>query len=481
MRQSRSSVVLTVVCGAMFLMPGRGWTAEPSPAVTPPEPVGEVREDIAWVQATTGHPPVPGDKTYSLRDATTGLGWALPPHVLEGFLEQEVDELSVVSPTRYEATPAYRAATEVNAGRARLRLESEPYGELVEEVGGKVVPYRRVGLPFPDISPTDPQAGRKVVQNFIRADRGGGRAGQDIYVYVLGAGNGSLAHEQTVPSGFTPLWTEQAHGTVVRRLTVDMLYAQLEHDTSATELRKTRFDFVDPPDMKDNKLVALRSLNPVELQRGFMYMRETRKATAAAMPKMNELFAGTHFPLDLFWGWDGLEYYWNFQLVGEAFVPAIVRSQLPNPRFTGRWGSIPDNTDNWELRRSFAVLAQSREEGNPFPYRLMFFDKEMQLVNMVLLYDKDGRFAGTFQATYFQDAPTGLPMGSALVLRLRNNPDASVVFFHRERTCITENTPDKLELFSPASLLAGKTIRGYLDSAGYLARSTARSTAVSMR
>ena len=119
MRQSRSSVVLTVVCGALFLMPGRGWAAEPSPAATPPEPVGEVREDIAWVQATTGHPPVPGDKTYSLRDATTGLGWALPPHVLEGFLEQEVDELSVVSPTRYVATQAYRAATEVNAGNLR--------------------------------------------------------------------------------------------------------------------------------------------------------------------------------------------------------------------------------------------------------------------------------------------------------------------------------------------------------------------------
>ena len=443
--------------------------------------MGEVREDIAWVQATTGHPPVPGDKTYSLRDATTGLGWALPPHVLEGFLEQEVDELSVVSPTRYVATPAYRAATEVNAGQARLRLESEPYGELVEEVGGKVVPYRRAGLPFPDISPTDPQAGRKVVQNFIRADRGGGRAAQDIYAYVLGAGDGSLAHEQTVPSGFTPLWTDQARGTVVRRLTLDMLYAQLEHDTSAAELRKARFDFVDPPDMKDNKLVAIRSLNPVELQRGFMYMRETRKATAAAMPRMHELFAGTHFPLDMFWGWDGLEYYWHFQLVGEAFVPAIVRSKLPNPRFTGRWGSIPDNTDNWELRRSFAVLAQSREAGNPFPYRLMFFDKEMQLVTMTLLYDKDGRFAGTFQATYFQDAPTGLPAGSALVLRLRNKPDASVVVFHRERTFITENTPDKLDLFSSASLLTGKTIRGYLDSAGYLARAAAGSAAVAMR
>lgn len=481
MRQSSSSVVLTVVCGAMFLMPGRGWTAEPSPVATPPEPVGEVREDIAWVQATTGHTPVPGDKTYSLRDETTGLGWALPPHVLEGFLEQEVDALSVVSPTRYVATQAYRAATEVNAGKARLRLESEPYGELVEEVEGKVVPYRRAGLPFPDISPTDPQAGRKVIQNFIRADRGGGQAAQDIYAYVLGAGNSSLAHEQSVPSGFTPLWTDQARGTVVRRLTLDMLYAQLEHDTSAVELRKARFDFVDPPDMKDNKLVAIRSLNPAELQRGFMYLRETRKATAAAMPRMHEFFAGTHFPLDMFWGWDGLEYYWHFQLVGEAFVPAIVRSKLPNPRFTGRWGSIPDNTDNWELRRSFAVLAQSRETGNPFPYRLIFFDKEMQLVNMVLLYDKDGRFAGTFQATYFQDAPTGLPAGSALVLRLRNKPDASVVAFNRERTFITENTPNKLDLFSPASLLSGKTIRGYLNNAGYLTRTAAGSTALSMR
>ena len=53
-------------------------------------------------------------------------------------------------------------------------------------------------------------------------------------------------------------------------------------------------------------------------------------------------------------------------------------------------------------------------------------------------------------------------------MRLRNKPDASVVVFHRERTFITENTPDKLELFSSASLLTGKTIRGYLDSAGYL-------------
>jgi hypothetical protein len=290
-----------------------------------------------------------------------------------------------------------------------------------------------------------------------------------------------LAHEQTVPSGFTPLWTDQARGTVVRRLALDMLYAQLEHDASAAELRKARFDFVDPPDMKDNKLVALRSLNPAELQRGFMYMRETRKATAAAMPRMHEFFVGTHFPLDMFWGWDGLEYYWNFQLVGETFVPSIVSSKLPNPRFTGRWGSIPDNTDNWELRRSFAVLAQAREAGNPFPYRLMFFDKEMQLVTMTLLYDKDGRFAGTFQATYFQHAPTGLPAGSALVLRLRNKPDATVAAFHRERTFITENTPDKLELFSTASLLTGKTIRGYLDSAGYLARAAAGSTVVSMR
>jgi len=212
-----------------------------------------------------------------------------------------------------------------------------------------------------------------------------------------------------------------------------------------------------------------------------MYMRETRKATAAAMPKMNELFAGTHFPLDLFWGWDGLEYYWNFQLMGEAFVPAVVRSTLPNPRFTGRWGSIPDNTDNWELRRSFAVLAQSREAENPFPYRLMFFDTEMQLVNMTLLYDKDGRFVGTFQATYFQDAPTGLPAGSALVLRLRNKPEASLVFFNRERTFVTENTPAKLQLFGPASLLAGQTIRGYLSSAGYLTRPPARTAAVSMR
>ena len=78
----------------------------------------------------------------------------------------------------------------------------------------------------------------------------------------------------------------------------------------------------------------------------------------------------------------------------------------------------------------------------------------MQLFNKTLLYDKDGRFAGTFQATYFQDAPTGLPMGSALVLRLRNKPEASVVLFHGERRVITVNTPTKLNLLSAGSLLA---------------------------
>ena len=63
MRQLSSSVVRTVVCGALFLMPSWG-AAKPSPAATPPEPVRVVREDIAWVQATMEHPPVPGDKNH---------------------------------------------------------------------------------------------------------------------------------------------------------------------------------------------------------------------------------------------------------------------------------------------------------------------------------------------------------------------------------------------------------------------------------
>ncbi len=485
MKQLMRSVVLTIGCGTVLLIGADGWAAEAlSPVVssaTPPEPIGDVRQDIAWVQAVANHPTVPGDKTYSLRDATTGLGWAFPPRVVQGFLEQEVDHLFVAPPTRYEATPAYRAATETNSGRARVRVDSEPYGQLVEEVEGKLVPYKPEGLPFPDISPTDPQAARKIIHNFVHADRGGGRAALEFYVYVLGEGSGVLAQEQTVPSGFTPIWTDQAHGTVVRRLGMDMVYAQLEREKNAAELWKFRFDFFDPPDMKDNKMVAIRFVNPVERERGVMYMRETRKATAAAMPKKHELFAGTHYPLDAFYGWEGHEYYWRFQLVGEVLVPTVADSKLLHPRFTGRWGSIPDNTDNWELRRSFVVLAQSREPENRWPYRLLFFDAEMQLVNMTMLYDKDGQFYGVHQPIHFQDSATGLPLFAGMTLRLRNKPESTVVVWHRERMMVTENTPAKLHLFSTASLLAGETIRGYLGSAGYLTRNATETATMSIK
>jgi hypothetical protein len=485
MKKPIRGLVLVMVCGVGFMLHRDGWTAEAPPAADPvatlPEPVGDVLEDIAWVHATASHAVVPADTTYSLHDSPTGLGWAFPPRVREGFLEQGVDELYLAPPTRYVATPAYRAATEANAGRARVRVESEPYGELVEEVEGNLVPYTKEGLPFPDLSPADPQAAREIIHNFVETDRGGGRAALDFYVYVLGGGNGVLVHDQPVPSGFTPLWTDKAHGTVVRQLHMDMVYAQLERAPGTAELWKSRFDFSDPPEMTGNKMVAIRSLNPVERERGFMYLRETRKATAAALPRKYELFAGTHYPLDSFYGWEGHEYFWRFQLVGEVLVPTIVRSKHSHPYFTGQWGSIPDNTDNWELRRSFVVLAQSREPENMWPYRLLFFDQEMQLVNMALLYDKDGHFYGVHQSIYFQDASTGLPLPAGMVLRLRNKPEATVLFFHRERMCVTENTPAKLELFSPASLGGGESIRQYLASGGCLDRSAPGTTLTSTK
>lgn len=484
MTRQVKTVVLVVVCGVMFMMHGQGWTEESPPVATLttalPEPVGEVLEDIAWVRAAEGHAAVPAEKTYSLRDATTGLGWAYPPRVQAGFLEQGVNELYVAPLTQYVATPAYRKATEINPGRARLRLESEPYGELVEEIDGTLVPYTREGLPFPDISPTDPQAARKIIHNFVESDRGGGRAALNFYVYVLGAGAG-LLQDLPVPSDLTPIWTAEARGTVVRRLNMDMLYAELERGKGSMDLWKSRFDFSDPPDMKDNKMVAIRSLNPVERERGFMYLRETRKATAAAMPRKHELFDGTYYPFDAFYGWEGHEYYWRFQLVGDVLVPTIVNSKHPHPRFTGQWGSIPDNTDNWELRRSFVVLAQSREPENRWPYRLLFFDKEMQLVNMALLYDKDGRFHAVHQSIFFQDTSTGLPVFAGMSLRLCNKPEATLLLFHRDRMFVTENTPAKLQLFNAGSLIAGETIRKYLDAAGYLTHNATKAAAVSMK
>src|SRR5262245_26128761 len=160
-------------------------TREQVSAATPPEAIGEIPEDIAWITANTNRTSVLVDKTYSLRDNQEGVGWVFPPHVLQGFLEQGVEELYIAPSTRYVATQAYRDATEANARRARLRLDTEPYGELVEEMEGKLVPYTREGLPFPDISLSDPQAARKIIHNFLQADKGGGLAALNLYVYVL--------------------------------------------------------------------------------------------------------------------------------------------------------------------------------------------------------------------------------------------------------------------------------------------------------
>jgi len=111
----------------------------------------------------------------------------LPAGILERYQRGEyrnpVLDLTAPGLMRLELPPDLRAATERNRGRFQL----DPAGSIVAVATGAPVPFIE-GLPFPDVAPTDPAAGTKIVWNYFYAQWYRGNSRFLSHLVMLGRG-----------------------------------------------------------------------------------------------------------------------------------------------------------------------------------------------------------------------------------------------------------------------------------------------------
>ena len=223
---------------------------------------------------------------------------------------------------------------------------------------GELADTTRCGreLPFPALSPTADRAGLKAVWNLLCRNRAG-------TFDVLGAtvrGSGPNPH-RTMSNNLRYGYGPQGFGTL-----------------SVT---------VTPNDQKGNQSATWVPWARDEAESFYLYQVDTRRVREASTTR-GEKFAGTYFVREQFYGWEGQFFVYDWTVLGERSVLAVIDSRWEFPRYlpVNHW--FPD--DQWMLRPSLVVVGKRAHSQAGSAYVALWLDTATFEPLWVVHYDESG-------------------------------------------------------------------------------------------
>jgi len=344
----------------------------------------------AWLGETSPSSLPPG--SYAVGQLTA----VLPPHAAQWLATEATNgttpALDVV------ATPVYDVPIADHVHQLK------PTGELDDttQCGRE--------LPFPGLVPTADRAGLKAVWNLLCRNRGGS------FEYLAHGmrGSGPNPHRSFTNNG---RYDYGAKGFTSRSLTLA------------------------PDEQKGNESSTWTPWARDEVESFIVYQAETRRARAISTTRSDK-FAGTYFTRERLFGWEGQYFVYDWVLLGERPVLAVLDSRHGFPQYfpANRW--FPN--DQWMLRPAMLVVGKRAHKRAGSAYVALWLDKATFEPLWAVTYDDAGTASSirvlTFkwnaqyrrhvtlgQSTVDLDA-SGVPVGGsvfeAAFCRTLHHPDA---------------------------------------------------------
>lgn len=295
--------------------------------------------------------------------------------------------MTIIDSKKVSWPRAYREATDKYAAQVKLSADG---GQLIDYVAG---------CPFPQIDRQDPMAGYKILWNFQQNPFSIDNMGTEMLIELIGS-NGRV--ERT----YEALW---------RRM---MWLGRLYTDPKPTVPYNPQLHYSElwgpltqPPDKAGMVTLFRRYASPSNPDDTYVYIPLTRKVHRTTNGGRGDVTWGTDIDTDSLWGFNAKINYWNFRVLAEKEILAVVHSGKYGDR--SAWCAPRDGQHSlqsafpcvqWEKRRVWVV------EGTPapgvlgqYPYskRILYIDQEFFAPLVEEMYDQQGELWRFFLPCYF--------------------------------------------------------------------------------
>lgn len=269
-----------------------------------------------------------------------------------------------------------------------------PAGAHLDE-HGVLVGFTGGGVPFPEITPDDPQAAAKVIWNMLW------RPGTQNFVMPMVA------------------WSRSQNGQLDREFeftSVSLEYARGEHSLvpGYEEVRgKSLMEFRSPRDLAGAKNLSVNYVDHYKEDNGWLYTPAQRKPRRTLASERTSEVMGMDFTREDQMGFGGKVHEQNWTYLGKKVVLATINVR-DNPEAGGPHLWVP-NKARWELRECHVLLVDPKRTEHPYSHKIIFIDAETFWTHWMFAFDKQEqllRFNHHFlkySESYAQETPRQAP------------------------------------------------------------------------
>ncbi len=294
----------------------------------------------------------------------------------------------------------FTKVTARNKGKASLDEE----GNLVSADGGAWPG----GIPFPEVDPKDPQAGLKVMYNFILSYEGDDFIIADFEIQYIGS-SGKL--EKTI------------QGTWDRLYTTSREHVDPKPHIPGQErfLFKQLFLMKSPFDLRGFANVQYRYYDQSKIDDSFAYIPALRRTRRLSAGQRYDTFVGTDWTLGDARQFDDPLLHWDFKVLRQKPMLGVMHAEYPVygigakdavyvPLDAGKFARA-----KWELRPDVYIIeAIPRDPNHVYSKKLMTMDPEIWKGLYTQTFDRQGKLWRTVQNYWYgfirsEDGTTDTP------------------------------------------------------------------------
>lgn len=291
-------------------------------------------------------------------------------------------EMRVGPAQRDYAPPAvYAEATAANAGRAQIGQD----GTLDGYVSGQPFPMEQLDCAG------DPEAGSKVIWNFVHRWQGFGARATFRYTYL---DRGEVL----------PLKYEGTTSAYLLKHRPEPQFSSSNGDVFKDESRLmvVGFEVVSPSQAAGTRTLTYRyadSFGPLATappEDTWIYARQIRRVRKISQTARSNAVAGTDFSFDDLFTFSGLPAQYTWRCLGEDDVLAPMNTQrLGYPyeksmdRVFGPSG-LSYASDRWELRRAVKLEMVPKDHAHPYSRKDLWLDRQTLQPIYSFAYDRKG-------------------------------------------------------------------------------------------
>ena len=306
----------------------------------------------------------------------------LPPQIWahRSLFFYEGMDLEIGPPHRdYSPAPVYLEATRRFRGRARVG----PGGELLDYVAGQPFPVDEVDCD------ADPQAGAKLIWDFVYRWQGFGVESHFRYVYldrgeVLPLRYGGTTFGWLLKHRPEPRYLAQGGDVFPKEIRAVVVGFEVEEPDSARGTRTLTYRYEDsfapPPRFRPEDT--------------WIYMRDLRRIRKISETQRSIAVAGTDFSFDDLFSFSGLPWQYEWRCVGERDVLAPMNTRRLGYPYVDLTDFGPSGLslahDRYELRRAIVLEMRPRDPSHPYQRKEIWLDRQTLQPLYSFAYDRTG-------------------------------------------------------------------------------------------